>query len=188
MVMVGKGWHGEPYRHSLAAKGVSTKLMRANLIDGNIYQKVNVLKSGIDGNRFISASLKKHPDLWERSYRVLDDAQTIVALKGSSTGDIYPGMDPDDIVGYIRYRRRYGKDGRHLGYELGYLEVRKDWQGKGIGYAMLGTFFDRVVEYDLTVFVAYGSSEGKIFFDKFYNDPTIRNELWERDIAVMIEE
>lgn len=183
-----KGWHGEPYRHSLAARGISTKLMRSNLIDGDIYQKVNILKSGVDGNRFISVSLIEHPNLWERSYRVLDDAQTIVALKGSSTGDIYPGMDPNDIVGYIRYRPRYGKDGCLLGYELGYLEVRKDWQGKGIGYAMLGTFFDRVVEYDKTVFVAYGSSEGKIFFDKFIKDLTIRNELWERDINISIEE
>ena len=186
--MMVKGWHGDPYRHSLAAKGISTKLMRSNLIDGNIYQNINVLKSGIEGNRYISDTLENNPDLWSRSHRVLDDAQTIVALKGSSTGSIYPGMNPDDVIGFIRYGPRYGRDGRHLGYELGYLEVRKDWQGNGVGYAMLGTFFDRVVEYDKTVFVAYGSSEGKIFFDKFYNDPIIRNELWEKDIAIMIEE
>ena len=183
-----KGWRGESYRHSLASRGISTKLMRTDMIDGNVYQKVNVLKTGVDGNKYISASLERHPDLWDSTHRVLDDAQTIVALKGSSTGDIYPGMDPDNVVGYIRYRPRYARGGYQIGYELSYLEVRKDHQGKGIGYAMLGTFFDNVVEYDKTVFVAYGSSEGKIFFDKFYNNPTIRNDIWERDIAIKIEE
>ena len=106
-----KGWHGDPYRHSLASRGISTKMMMTNLIDGDVYQRVNVLKSGVDGNRYISASLEKHPDLWDSTHRVLDDAQTIVALKGSSTGDIYPGMNPDNIVGYIRYRPRYRRYG-----------------------------------------------------------------------------
>ena len=53
---------------------------------------------------------------------------------------------------------------------------------------MLGTFFDQVVKFDNHVYVAYGSPEGQIFFEKFINDPKVRNELWERDITISIEE
>ena len=183
-----KGWHGDPYRHSLAAKGISTKMMKSKLMDRDIYQRINVLKTGVDGNIHISASIEKHPDKWDRKHPLRNDAQTIVALKDSSVGSVFPGLDPDNIIGYIRYVPRYPKDGYRIGYELSYLEVRKDWQNKGVGYAMLGTFFDHVVEYDEGVFIMYGSEEGKRFFDDFMNDPIIKHELWERDVNIVIEE
>ena len=183
-----RGWHGDPYRHSLAARGVRTKMMISGMLDRNIYKDYNILSGGYQANRCISHTLENNPDLWSRSHRVLDDADTIIALEGSSTGDMFPGIDPNKITGFIRFRRRPISGRSEMGYELSYLEVRKDHQGEGIGYAMLGTFFDRVVQYDNHVYVAYGSPEGQIFFEKFINDPKVRNELWERDITIGIEE
>ena len=182
-----KGWHGEPGRHSLAARGVGTKMMRAEMFNYDIYKKVNILAGGMHGNLAVNMAIKNHPDLWDRDVPLTVDAQTVIVMSGSSVGDMFPGFNPDNIIGYIRYKPRY-RDGDQVGIELSYLEIRKDWQRKGVGYALLGHFFDRVVEFDNNVLISYGSDEGKVFWDRFYKDPTIRNELWERNITIAIEE
>jgi ribosomal protein S18 acetylase RimI-like enzyme len=186
-----RGWHGEPYRHSLAARGIGSKLRREHFYEYDIYKRFNILHGGYKANRYIEEAIKKNPDLWDtrlQTFRIYDDADTIVALKGSSTGDIYPGIDSDNIIGFLRFQRRRVPGRSEMGYELSYIEVRKDYQGEGVGYAMLGSFFDDVVGCDNHVYVAYGSPEGQIFFEKFIDNPTIRNELWENDVTLSIEE
>ena len=187
MVMAGKGWRGEPYRHSLAARGVGTKMMRSNLFSYDIYKKVNILSGGMHGNLAVNMAIENHPDLWDSKTPLAADAQTIIVVSGSAVGDIFPGFTPDNVIGYIRYKLRY-RNGNRIGIELSYLEIRKDWQRKGVGYALLGHFFDHAVGYDNNVLIAYGSEEGKAFWDRFYKDSNVRNELWERDVTITIEE
>lgn len=162
-------------------------MMRSNLFDYDIYKKVNILSGGMHGNLAVNMAIENHPNLWDRDIPLTADSQTIIVMSGSAVGDIFPGFNPDNIVGYIRYKLRY-RNGDRIGIELSYLEIRKDWQRKGVGYALLGHFFDRVVGYDNNVMITYGSDEGKAFWDKFYDDPTIRDELWQRDVAITIEE
>lgn len=183
-----KGWRNESYRHSLAARGVGTKMMRAKMFDYDVYKKVNILAGGMHGNLAVNMAIENHPDLWDRDVPLDADANTVIVVSGSAAGDIFPGFNPDNVIGYIRYKPRWISNDEPIGVELSYLEIRKDWQRKGVGYALLGHFFDRVVKFDKNVLIMYGSDEGKIFWDRFYNDPTIRNELWERDITISIEE
>ncbi len=184
---MGKGWRGEPYRHSLAARGVGTKMMRSDLFSYDIYKKVNILSGGMHGNLAVNMAIENHPDLWDRETPLTDDGQTIIVVSGSAVGDVFPGFTPDNIIGYIKYKSSY-RCGYRTGIELSYLEIRKDWQRKGVGYALLGHFFDHAVEYDKDVLITYGSEEGKAFWDRFYNDSDVRNELWERDVTITIEE
>lgn len=185
-----KGWYGEPMRHSLAAKGVRTKMMRSKMMEGNIYQKINILSTdSMDGNYAINSAMAENPELWDQDHPFRANAYTLVALKESAVGDMYPGLRPENIIGFIRYIPRFSEvTGEEIGIELSYLEVRKDWQRKGIGYALLGYFMDETIGYDNRVFIAYGSEEGKAFWDKFYKDPQVREELWERDIKIALDE